>query len=69
MAYNEIVITNINIVDVENNNIKPNSTIFIKSGKITKIISNFIYNKNNKNINLYDGANKFIIPGLFDSHV
>jgi hypothetical protein len=62
------VIKNVSIVDVENGTIQKNKTIIIKNGFISKISSE-VKDNELSGLNIIDGTNLFVIPGLFDSHV
>lgn len=60
------VLKNVNIVDVINGRIIPNRTLELKDGIIYKIYSNeYVPNQED---NVIDLTNKFVIPGLIDSH-
>lgn len=60
------VLKNVNIVDVINERIIPNSTIEVKDGIILKVYNNsYTAGKEDKVIDLTD---KYVIPGLIDSH-
>lgn len=61
----DLVITNLNLIDVINKKLVPNTNVYIKSGKISKIDRGKIeFNSGEK----VDGTDKFLIPGLFDCH-
>ncbi|MDT4036085.1 amidohydrolase family protein [Staphylococcus hominis] len=60
-----MIIKNINLIDGTGKEIQNNVDILIENGKFKKI-------KNNLNIdedNVIDGSNKYILPGMIDSHV
>lgn len=60
------ILKNVNIVDVINGRIIPNSTLEVKDGIILKIYNNsYAAGKEDTVIDLTD---KFVIPGLIDSH-
>jgi len=60
------VLKNVNIVDVINGRIIPNSTLELKDGIIYKIYNNeYVPNQEDTVIDL---TNKFVIPGLIDCH-
>lgn len=63
-----ILISNINIVDVENNNIIPNQFIAIQGDKIIEIGSKQLIGKYSK-AEMINGDHKFIMPSLWDMHV
>tara|TARA_B110000438_G_scaffold156527_1_gene150121 strand:+ start:113 stop:1546 length:1434 start_codon:yes stop_codon:yes gene_type:complete len=60
-------IENINIIDAKQG-IKENMTIVISKNEIIKIEKTSNFNLSKKN-NIIDGSGKFLIPGLWDSHV
>ena len=62
----DLVVENVNLVDVVNKRLVPNTNIYIKSGKIAKIDSGMVESNISKKL---DGTNRFLIPGLFDCHV
>ncbi|WP_106793188.1 amidohydrolase family protein [Aquimarina sp. Aq78] len=62
-----IVIENINIIDVETGKIKKQQNIAIEGKNITSISSKKITPKENTEV--INGADKFIIPGMIDSHI
>ena len=60
-----MIIKNINLIDGTGKEIQNNVDILIENGKFKKI-------ENNLNIdedNVIDGSNKYILPGMIDSHV
>ncbi|WP_298311803.1 amidohydrolase family protein [uncultured Aquimarina sp.] len=63
----DIVITNVNLIQVENGDIAK-KTIYINNGTITKletIDSVDVYETKNK----IDGTGKFLLPGFWDNHI
>ena len=60
-------IENINIIDAKQG-LKENMTIIISENEIIKIRKTSDLNLSSKN-NVLDGSGKFLIPGLWDSHV
>ena len=60
-----IAITHVNIVDVKNKNIIPDKTVIIENDKIDKIGSNL---RLPPGIQIIQGKDKFLIPGLWDMH-
>ena len=60
-------IENISIID-PNDGLKENKTVIIKSNKIHQIFDSSKTKLSKKNI-IYNGENKFLIPGLWDAHV
>ncbi len=65
---NSFILTNINIVDVENQRILPARNITVIDGKI-KTISKSLAKLDKGSNQLIDGENGFITPGLIDMHV
>lgn len=61
-----IYITNVSILSPDGDRFIANQNILIERGIITSIDSVFIQSRETTNIN---GAGKFLIPGLIDSHV
>ncbi len=61
----DLIIANVSLIDGTGADLINNVNIYIKDNKIYAIDSNKIGQKNN----IIDGKGKFIIPGLFDSHV
>lgn len=66
--HNETIITNVNIVSMQDGKILQGNSIVIKENTIDQIIPNeeLIISKNTK---IIDAKNGFIIPGLIDMHV
>jgi hypothetical protein len=60
-------IENINIIDAKQG-LKENMTIIISKNEIIKIEKTSNFNLSKKN-NIINGSGKFLIPGLWDSHV
>ena len=65
---NSFVLSNINIVDVENQTIMPSKTIVVKKGKITSIVDH-IPPLTFSNLKVIDGKGGYVTPGLIDMHV
>lgn len=65
---NNFVLTNINIVDVENKTILPAKTLVVKNGKIKSIIDD-ASPLLASDANSIDGKGGFVTPGLIDMHV
>ncbi|MFD0992549.1 amidohydrolase family protein [Tenacibaculum geojense] len=66
--YSQTYITNVTIADVEKEQLIANQTVVIENGIISKI------KKSNKitipvNAEVINGENKFLFPGLVDSHI
>jgi imidazolonepropionase-like amidohydrolase len=66
--FSQTYITNVNIADVENQKILPNQTIVITDDLITSINSSKKV-KIPENVNIIDGNDKYIFPGLTDAHI
>ncbi|WP_439881997.1 amidohydrolase family protein [Pontibacter sp. MBLB2868] len=64
----DLVITNANIVDVQEGKVLPNKTIIIKDGTIQEIIGTDT-KATYKTASTIDAAGKYVIPGLWDNHV
>lgn len=62
------VLTNVNIVDTENQTILRNKSIIVKAGKIQEIISSTQALSTN-NPKVIDGKGGYVTPGLIDMHV
>lgn len=62
-----LCIENISTIDAENG-LLSNQTVIIKEGKIYQITPSDELQLSNEN-NIIDGTGKFLIPGLWDSHV
>src|SRR5206468_202643 len=58
-------ITRVNVVDVTDGRIIPNSTVVIEGTTITSVTSN---GKSPANAQVVDGRDLFLIPGLWDMH-
>jgi imidazolonepropionase-like amidohydrolase len=65
---NSFILSNVNIVDVENQTIIPSKTIIIKNGKIDSITDKSSP-LTNQQLEIIDGKSGFITPGLIDMHV
>jgi len=61
-------ITNITVVDVENQKLIPNQTVTITNDLISNIQSSKKV-KLPKNATIIDGTGKYLIPGLTDAHI
>ncbi|GAA4892016.1 amidohydrolase family protein [Flaviramulus aquimarinus] len=61
---NSYLITNINIVPMSNDTILSNKTLFIKAGIIEKIDDSISI----EGVEIIDGQNKYLSPGLIDMH-
>lgn len=64
----DIAVTNITIIDVENSELLANKTIYIKNGRIKKIDSEKIIEREIVDT-IINGKNKFISSGFWDMHV
>lgn len=63
----DLLITNVNITDVETGEILGNRTVAIDGDSISAIYSKSI--KTGKQTEVVDGAGKYLIPGLWDMHI
>jgi imidazolonepropionase-like amidohydrolase len=61
----EIVLTSVNVISMENDQVQSNQTVIVKNGKITAIGKNLKYGKDALVI---DGKGKYLIPGLAEMH-
>lgn len=61
-----IVLTNVNLVDIEKGNINRGVNVFLDKGLITRITKNKDISTGYKEVDL---QGKYIMPGLIDSHV
>src|SRR5438132_4320771 len=60
----EVAITRVNLVDVANGRIIPNSTVTISGGTIASVTQSGAP----KGVRVVDGRGRFLIPGLWDMH-
>ena len=63
----DLVISNVNLIDVNTGEIIPKQTIAIDADTISKIYDTKIAFSDSTRI--FDGTNKYLIPGLWDMHV
>ena len=61
-----IVLSNVTLIDMANEQAKPKMTVVISGNRISKIGKNV---KIPKNAEVIDAIGKFLIPGLWDTHV
>jgi hypothetical protein len=61
-----IAITNVNVLSIDAKSMRPNQTVMIEAGKIVSISQN---SEISNNYHVVNGKNKYLIPGLVDSHV
>lgn len=68
---NSFVLSNVNILDVENQKILPSKTIVIKNGRIDSIVneSSSLALGPYKLLEVIDGDDGYVTPGLIDMHV
>lgn len=59
-----LAITGVNVVDVLDGHIVPNSTVIVTGNTITSVTAN----RTPRGAKVVDGRNKFLIPGLWDMH-
>lgn len=71
MAQNKncLLIKDVNLINVENGNITKNTNIYVKDGIITQIEKDVKKIKLNSTELIVNGADKYLMPGYFDSHV
>ena len=62
---NSFLITNVNIIPMNQDTILTNKMVYIKNG----IIQNIANNIEIKDVEIIDAQNKYLIPGLIDMHV
>ncbi len=67
-AAENFTIQNVTIVDVEDGALRSNQTVIIKNGRIAKIGASDETSAP-RNSTVVNGAEKFLIPGLWDMHV
>jgi len=73
---NLLALYNANLIDGNNDKVRPHTTVIINDSRIidiidnndTNIIAKHSFYKNHLNATLIDLSGKFIIPGLFDTH-
>jgi len=63
----KFILTNVNIIDVQNDSIKANQSIVVENNRITRITSRDSI-LNDSNYKIIDGNNKYAMPGLWDMH-
>lgn len=66
--FSQTYITNVSVLDVENQKLIPNQTVTITNDVISNIQSNKKV-KIPENATIIDGTEKFLIPGLTDTHI
>ncbi|PWI30471.1 amidohydrolase [Flavobacteriaceae bacterium LYZ1037] len=67
-GFSQTYITNVTIIDVENQKLIPNQTVVITGDKISNIQSSKKI-KVAADTSVIDGTNKYLAPGLTDAHV
>ena len=73
---NLLALYNANLIDGNNDQVRPETTVIINESRIidiidkkdTNIVAKHSFYKNHINATLIDLSGKFIIPGLFDTH-
>lgn len=68
LIFSQTYITNVTIVDVEQQKLNPNQTVVVTDDLITNI-QNHKNKKLPKDAIVIDGTGKYLIPGLIDSHI
>lgn len=66
-AGQDMVISNVNIIDVETGTIRQNMDVTLAKGKISSI-RDHKKRRYSKNIQVIDGSGKYLSPGFIDSH-
>lgn len=68
LSFENYVLQNVNIIDVNNQNILEDYTLVIQGNKISKIMpsSEYVPNENTQSFNF---KGKYVLPGLIDAHV
>jgi hypothetical protein len=64
----ELVITNVNVIDTVEGALLPNRTVVIRAGRITAIAKVGLIDSNPR-IQIVNATGKYLIPGLWDMHV
>jgi imidazolonepropionase-like amidohydrolase len=64
-ADNDLIITNVNLIDGTGSPMQEEVNVYINDGKIDKINKDVIEQVEN----VIDGTDRYLIPGLFDCHV
>jgi hypothetical protein len=64
-AYNSFLITNVNVIPMNQDTILVDKMVYIKEGIIQKIADNIDV----KEVEIIDAENKYLTPGLIDMHV
>ena len=68
VGFSQTYITNVTILDVENQELIPNQTVEFINDVITNIKASKKF-KTPENGTIIDGTNKYLVPGLTDAHV
>lgn len=66
-ARTQICIINVNLIDVDNKKIIPNTAVVISGNKITTVGN--AKTKLPDNATIIDGSGKYLLPGLTDAHI
>lgn len=61
----DFAITNVNILSEDGSRMLPNRTVYIQDRKISQITAS---TQLPESVNIIDGTNQYLIPGLIDSH-
>jgi hypothetical protein len=64
---NELVFTNVNVVDTRAGDIRPNMTVVVEDGRI-KAIAKWGLIGSARNLHVVNANGKYLIPGLWDMH-
>lgn len=66
----DLVITNVQIINIEQNRVEDAKNVFIRDGKIVHIDdSESILSSSKNTVETIDGTGKFLLPGFWDNHV
>lgn len=63
----DVIITDVNVIDIENGTLNSNQTVVIKNGIITSI-SRFSNSDKINSKSIINGKGKYVIPSLWDMH-
>lgn len=64
---NELVLTNVNVVDTRAGGVRPNMTVVVEDGRI-RAIAKWGLIGTARNLHVVNANGKFLIPGLWDMH-
>jgi len=64
----DLIIKRINVVDIENDQILSDRTVFIRDGRIEHIVD-FAPELSDADVKIIEGEGKYLVPGFWDNHV